>query len=437
MTIDGGLLTKLLGAIHTNDLVFLCGAGLSMADPSFLPSAAVVAKHCYDKWLPTEALDPQLEYDIDKLAGHFYDRGDFSRLFISLIPWNLLSGAPNRGHEAIGDLLVCRAVHAALSANFDTMIERWAEQRKIAVCAAINGHEATRTSGSHAPLLKFHGCMNRNKAETLWTQGQLGEPTVKARVESCSQWMNLHLPGKHLVVVGFWTDWGYLNEVLAAAFKINNAQSVTVIDPASAEALQSKAPMLWARLNALSGSFVHVQKSGAEFLEELRLAYSRAWARKFYALGKPIAYSAGITVVPSADSLSTEQLYDLRRDAEGVPYTTAASLKEPISSSGEAAFMHIKLIESGATQSGAWFETNGKTIRVVNGSGRALNDVKETHKEPAALEQPDIVICAGAVDLGVPARLIASGRGASVVSPAAGGNAVWLSSEKALLELGI
>jgi hypothetical protein len=60
------------------------------------------------------------------------------------------------------------------------------------------------------------------------------------------------------VVVGFWTDWGYLNDVLAGAFTINTALSVTVVDPSPATSLQTKAPLLWARLNSLSTIFEHV-----------------------------------------------------------------------------------------------------------------------------------------------------------------------------------
>src|SRR5439155_2376254 len=97
----------------------------------------------------------------------------------------------------------------------------------------------------------------RARETTLWTQGQLADPVVQERIQSCSQWMNLHLPGKHLVVVGFWTDWGYLNDVLADAFAINSASSVTVIDPSNTADLQAKAPTLWAKLNALSHVFEH------------------------------------------------------------------------------------------------------------------------------------------------------------------------------------
>lgn len=437
MTLSAEKLLTLVGAIENDALVFLCGAGLSIPEPSFLPSAPNVAKVCYDKRTPVEALAADLEWDVDKLAAFFYARGDFVQTFIPLVPWNDLAGQPNSGHAAIADFLVCRAAHGALSANFDTMIERWAENKKIDMRGALTGQEATDFAGISNPLLKFHGCMKRAKNETLWTKGQLEEATIKQRVESCSQWMTLHLPGKHLVVVGFWTDWGYLNSVLAEAFTITNAASVTVIDPSTSTQLQAKAPDLWAKLNALSGSFEHVQASGGVVLDQLRLAYSRTWMKKFYALGKPAATALGITLDPSPDSIPADSLYDARRDIEGVPYTRAATQKSPPVSSGEAALAHIRLISSGATQDGAWLKIAGKTIRVVNGSGRVVEAVREDHKEPTSLPQPDMVVCTGSINLGVPARIIPSGKGASVVSPAAGGTAEWLNLQDALGALGV
>lgn len=53
--------------------------------------------------------------------------------------------------------------------------------------------------------------------------------------------MRLQLPGKDLLVVGFWTDWGYLNDVVADALDAGALTSVTVIDPAGSAALQAKA----------------------------------------------------------------------------------------------------------------------------------------------------------------------------------------------------
>jgi len=437
MALNAALRTKLLGAIDTDTLVFLCGAGLSMPSPSFLPSAARVAEICYDKWIANEALDVALRSDVDQLAGHFHTSNGFESVFIPLVPWNDLSGTPNKGHAAIADLLVSRGAHAALSANFDTMIERWAEQHKVAMQGALTGQEATTFAADTGPLLKFHGCMQRGRPTTLWTAAQLAEPAVQARVESCSQWMNLHLPGRHLVVVGFWTDWGYLNDVLANAFTITNAISVTVIDPTPSAGLKAKAAQLWDKLTTLSAAFEHIQDSGDDILEELRVEYSKSWARKFYALGQPLAQASGIAHVPSPDGLACEELYDLRRDVEGLPYTRAAMRNAPAAEAAEAAFAHIELGNDGAVQAGAWLTHGGRTVRIINGAGRGLSDVKEAHKEPPNLAQPDIVLCAGAVDLGVPARLIATGKGASIVSPAPGGGAKWLTRADARTELGL
>ncbi|MEA1015161.1 SIR2 family protein [Sphingosinicella sp. LY1275] len=437
MAISVELKTRLLGAIDTDTLIFLCGAGLSMPSPSFLPNAARVAEICYDKWVANEALGANLKYDVDKLAGHFHASNDFESLFIPLVPWNELSGAPNKGHAAVADLLVSRAAHAALSANFDTMIERWAEQYKVAMQGALTGQEATSAASHYGPLLKFHGCMQRGRSTTLWTKAQLTEPAIQARIQSCSQWMNLHLPGRHLVVVGFWTDWGYLNDVLAQAFAITNALSVTVIDPTPSATLRDKAAQLWDKLTTLSAAFEHIEESGDEILEELRVAYSRSWAKRFYALGQPLAAASGITHVPNPDGLEGDDLYNLRRDVEGIPYTRAAMLKAPPVDAAEAAFAHIELGNDGAVQSGAWLAHGGRTVRIVNGAGRGLSDMQEAHKEPPNLAQPDIVLCAGAIDFGVPAKLIASGKGASIVSPAPGGGAKWLTRADARTELGL
>jgi hypothetical protein len=427
---------KLLSAIETDSLVFLCGAGLSVPLPSDLPTAVRVAQACYDTWQPTESLDPALRDNVDLLAGHFYARGDFERVFIQkLVPWNDLVGSPNRGHAAVADLLISRSAHAALSANFDPMIERWAEERKIAMRGALTGQEAVAFADVTNPLIKFHGCLQRDRERTLWTQHQLAEPQIQQRTASCSQWMNLHLPGKHLVVVGFWTDWGYLNDVLANAFAIANASSVTVIDPSPKKDLQAKAPTLWAKLNSLSHAFEHVQVSGADALDELRTAYSKAWVRKFYALGQ--AASGKVSPAATPDAMACDDLYNVRRDAEGVPYNHAAKWKTPAPSATQAALAHMMLLDAGATKQGAWLEHGGRLIRVVNGAGEALATVQKRYNEPTTIPQSEIVVCAGSIALGVPARVIASGRGASMMRPAPGGGSEWLTLEEAQTELGL
>jgi len=417
---------RLLGAIETNSLVFLCGAGLSVPQPSDLPGAVKVARTCYDRWLPTEMLDPALRDDIDKLADHFYAKGDFVSVFLELVPWSELEGPPNKGHAAISDFLLSRAAHGVLSANFDTMIEKWAKERRVSLQGALNGQEAVNFQTVSNPLVKFHGCMDRARTKTIWTKGQLVEPDVEATVTSCTHWITQNLPGKHLVVVGFWTDWGYLNDVLATAFTIQTASSVTVIDPSPAPDLEIKAPALWAKLNALSADFEHVQESGADFLEELREAFSMSWTKKFYGLSSEPAAAAGFAVAPSASGLTMDELYKLRRDAEGRPYNRAATLKEPVAAAGEAALTHYQLLHAGATQEGAWLRHGTNAIRVVNGAGQEVEAMRDSYREPPSISQPDYVVCAGAYDLGTPAHLISSGSTRSIVKAKPGGGAKWI-----------
>jgi hypothetical protein len=410
-----------------------------MPSPSDLPSAVKVSQICYDARMHFERLDPSLRDNIENLAGHFHANGNFNSVFIHLVPWNDFAGTPNRGHAAVADLLISRGAHAALSANVDLMIERWADEYKISMRGALSGQEAERFSVNTSPLIKFHGCMSRDREQTLWTQSQLTEAAVQARIDSCLQWMNLHLPGKDLVVVGFWTDWGYLNDVLASAFTINTANSVTVIDPSPTADLQAKAPNLWAKLSTLSNVFEHVRVSGDDALEEFRTAYSKTWARKFYALSQPLVHAVGcaVAVTDPFDALVGEDLYNLRRDAQGVPYNRAATLKEPPQNAAQAAYVHVMLLNAGATYMGAWLLYGGQSIRVINGMGQELTAIKGKYTEPTTIAQSDIVVCADAIDLGVPARLIATGRGTSIIRPTPGGNARWLTLEQAQGEFGL
>ena len=129
---------------------------------------------------------------IDQLAGHFYGTHEFESVFIrGLVPWGELVGEPNEGHAAVSDLLISRAAEAALSANFDPLIEQWAMTRKIDMRGALDGPEAMAFQHKTSPLLKFHRCMHRLREQTLWTQAQLGEPQIEQRIQTCANWMRL------------------------------------------------------------------------------------------------------------------------------------------------------------------------------------------------------------------------------------------------------
>src|SRR5438309_2658924 len=129
-------------------------------------------------------------------------------------------------------------------------------------------------------------------------------------------------------------------------------------------------------LTSLAVELEHVPASGDEALEELRTAYSRTWARRYYALGAALAQGAGHLVNAAApfDALEMDDLYNLRRDAEGIPYTHAADQKVPAADAAQAAYVHVVLLNAGATQEGAWLRIGGRSIRIVNGAGPGLND---------------------------------------------------------------
>ena len=149
------------------------------------------------------------------------------------------------------------------------------------------------------------------------------------------------------------------------------------------------------------------------------------------------AGGGAIAPATTPDAMAGEDLYDLRRDAEGLPYTRAATLKDPAPTAAQTALVHMMLLNAGATKQGAWLEHGGRSIRVVNGAGQGLADVQARYNEPTTVSQSEIVVCAGAVDLGVPATVIALGRGASTIRPTPGGGATWLTLEQARVELAL
>lgn len=435
MIFDDPTRTRLLGSIEADRLVLLCGAGLSLPAPSRLMSAVQVSRVCYDKYQSISALPGAMRDDIDQLAGHFYGTGEFESVFIgALVPWNDLVGESNGGHAAVADFLISGAAVAALSANFDLLIEQWAHRKRVAMRGALDGREAQNAGASERPLVKFHGCLHIDREKTLWTTQQLTDSTIKQRIDTCSHWMKLVLPGKDLLVVGFWTDWGYLSDILANALIAGGFNSVTVIDPVSAAALQTKAPALWANLTSGITHFEHIQASGSDALAELQTAFSRVWLKKFYALAKPFLEAEGKAYAPIDPNLPFEELYDLRRDAEGTPYDRAAHTKQPDGHAASAAFLQTLLLQAHATRHGAWYDYNGKRVRVVQGAGENINSVRERYREPPAAVQPDVIVCAGALDLSVPGHLISSGAGSSVVRPAPGGGIPWLTLDQARTE---
>lgn len=428
--------------MHADRLVLVCGAGLSMAAPSNLPPAWRIAEASFDKYtVETDPnCDPALRHDLEALAQHFVDIGTLETVFIeSLVPWTTFIRPPNDGHAAVADFLVTKAAAAALSANYDMLIERCAIESGFDFQSALDGDEATVRARSQGPLLKFHGCSIRDRLATVWAPSQLAKSPISERIVKSKAWMAANLRQKDLLVVGFWTNWDYLNGLLGDVLDGLAPSSVTVIDLADAAVLEQKAPALWALAHGPQVNFTHVQESGADALAELRLEFSRSYLRSVFAAGRA-AFEAHVGTAAHPDWLQVPQhfdnevLYGLRRDAEGVPAGQPAIRARPVSCEAVGAF-HLLLKHAGAVATNTGYDLNGRSIRVINGAGAVMSQMKERFAEAPALAPLDIVVAAGATSLSLPGSVVRPGIAGSFMRPSAVGQ--WRDVNEAILELGI
>ena len=436
---DAAIKNRLLASIDSNRLILLCGAGLSMADPSRLPSARTVAQACFDKYQLRDPECPKaLREDLESLAEYFASLRLLPYFIAEVVPWELFNRQPNAGHAAIADLLTTKAAFAAISSNYDTMIEDYARTRRSDLYASLDGDAAARVH-RHSPLLKFHGCSTKDREATVWTKSQLGTEPITGRIARTKTWLAANLREKDLVVVGFWSDWGYLNEVFDAAFEDSGPRSIVVVDPAPQEFLREKAPKLWDIANGPGIQFNHISASGADFLAELRLEFSNGFMRKVFAAGRQaFETETGAECDPAwlaATFADNEDVYEFRRDCEGRPSPGPATAKEPVG--GELLGMfHLLLRSSGATTIPGGYSLRGKSIRIVNGANRLMSAVKSDFKEPPSLASAfDVVACIGAEDSPLPGNVIRGGKSGHILHPAAGGT--WLTYSQSRTDLGI
>src|SRR5690606_30102218 len=105
--LDEATKVRLLEAIYGGRLAFICGAGLSRADPSNLLSAIQVANVCYDRHSAIEILPRRMRDRLEEIADWFCGHEQLDPYFINtLVPWDDLTGDPNDGHFAIADFLI-------------------------------------------------------------------------------------------------------------------------------------------------------------------------------------------------------------------------------------------------------------------------------------------------------------------------------------------
>lgn len=434
---DVALRDRLLLSIEGDRLAILCGAGLSMASPTELPSARELAGICARKYqlLTGTELPIDVQGNLERTADHFLSLGRF-REMLSFVPWERFYRRPNSGHTAISDFLCCGAVRLAASTNYDRHIEDAAlELGEQDFRTALDGIEAIELPTHHRPLLKLHGCCHRDLKNTLWAHSQCASNLeLSRRLALSGDWLRGQLGGRDLVILGFWTDWDYLNDVLSTAVTGSEPRTVVLVDLDDAGVLEAKASVLWNWANQPGVDFYHVRESADAFLDELRVAFSQGFVRQVLASGTPVFASLfGGEAPPTAallECLVANDLYSLRKDLSGCASRCPARSRKPDTTMELAGAFILALLNAGGALRGTCFVLGERRIRVINSANQLLSGVKSEFSEHLGIARDcDTVICVGAIDDGAPGNLVRGEQETSIVRQGWGGE--WLTHESA------
>lgn len=430
---------KALDALLADRLALLCGAGLSMAAPSSLPSAAALAWQAKQKYDATYGSDrdplPEL---IDDQAEFFFQRGELATGYLrTYIDKDAFAAEPNSGHFATADLLLTGAFTTAVSTNVDTLIETAGNMLFGQVGTGVTRAQVAGLAPDVSPLLKIHGCWS-DPPGTIWAASQVTTEPIKTRIEECGAWLTHRLLDRDIVIVGYWTDWDYLNALLEASLGAVNPSRVIVVDPCETGSFEAKAPALFELGMRATEEFCHVRSSGDLFLDKLRVKLSRAFVRRVLRAGAT-TYSAHAGTDPNdawldPSSHDAEVLWRIRRDLEGSNPNEPAKARIP----NDEPLLGMTLLQlqaRGAVAEGNYWNLDGERVRVLRTANRPLHEVEAAFaRETPPVVAPEYVIAVGAEALPLPANIA---RGSGSGSIARGTSGRWLSRSDAVEELGL
>ena len=387
-------------------LVVLCGAGLSIH--SGLPLASELAETLRQRYASIYGgVLPDGVPSLEEVAGHFYGQGwgVFRGQFIeTLVPWDTInSKKPNSGHEALADFLCCEAAQVVITTNYDMLIEeavRTLGKHDLDACL-----DAADLQLTNERLVKVHGCSRKDRANTVWCVEQLDHEPVSDRITSVRTWLGANLQERNVVIVGFWSDWTYLNDAFAASVNTIEPNRVVIVDPADTDALRDKAPQLWAWADNPDFEATHLKMGGHDFLAGLRRQFG---ARIVYRtlLNARGDYPEGAGACPSEEEIvlpddDNSGYYNLRRDLAGARYAEPSTSLDVEPGMLPVGVAILYLQTQGAEYDGACFVLTDLRIRIVRGDGRPVSAIRR-HFSNDVLDPdpPDYVVCAGATEDG-------------------------------------
>lgn len=427
-----------LESLLNERLAVLAGAGLSMAPPSSLPSAAAIAASAKQKYDATYGgtRDP-LPSNIEDQAEFFFGRGELATVFFRrLIDGNVFAAPPNSGHFAIADLLLVQAIKTAITTNVDVMIETAGQLLYGEIAAGLDRGEMVKLADDSSPLLKIHGCRRKDPDNMVWAPGQLTMPPVSDRIASSSHWLVNRLLNRDLLIIGYSTDWDYLNQVLETVLGTVRPSRILVVDPASSATFAEKAPQLFALGERANGTFEHVRVSGAQFLDALRQEFSKSYIRRVLEGGaeafRDIAGHDPSPETKEPPDLDNEVLWRIRRDLEGCSPNDPSVMRSPPAES-TLGLTILQLRAKGASADGTYWKLDEDRIRVLRAPNQLLHKVQAGHaRETAPAIAPDIIIAVGAEAVSLPSNIVREGSAATI---ARGTASRWLTRSQATQKL--
>jgi hypothetical protein len=372
-------------------------------------------------------------------AEFFFQRGELDTVYFrTLIDSSTFAGRPNPGHFAAADLLLVRAIDAGITTNVDILIETAGQLLFGEVGAGIDGHGVAALPSDTSPLLKLHGCRMRDCANMVWAPGQLRVDPVATRIANSTTWLNSRLWDRDLLIVGYWTDWDYLNAILADTLGAVRPARVIVVDPADSATFTLKAPQLFALGQRASSGFQHVRASGSDFLDSLRREFSKSFIRRVLHLGLP-DYTAQTGGDPNPvwtepPDLDNDTMWQIRRDLEGrFPNQPSKERNPPHETLVGLTLLQLRA--KGAVADGPYWSLNGRRVRVLRAANTSLHRVEAAfERETAPVVAPDLVIAIGAESQALPPNIARAGSRPTI---ARGSRSQWMTRPEALQELGL
>ncbi len=305
---------------------------------------------------------------------------------------------------------------------------------------AIISQEDLARATPHRPYLKVHGCLRVGHLRhyTVWCRSQVDNEPLATRMALFRTWLQSNLLDRDILIVGFWSDWAYLSEILASTINAIKPRTIYLVDPSPPEDLMAKAPLMWKWANATGVQFHHEQESGAEFLAELRRRYSQAFLTRALNDAKA-TYQALFAAEPQPQAdfhgVSTgAELYALRRDLTGTPPSKIVREKNPRQEFRAHVAVHQRLMDLGARYQGHTYELSGEVLRLIASPGQMLSEVRRKYSsEPPTQQTAHRIVCVGAIDDPTPSDLVRPDEQPSILRGGVPGT--WCTDEQLRGEL--